>query len=90
MPNSLEDLARLMSNVTLTQPSHISARNEKDEQESALFDDIQKLASVTSKLGTEVDQAQVVNHDDDTLLSCRIAAIGSVLEAVCRNNENRP
>ena len=80
MPNSLEDLARLMSNVTLTQPSHISARNEKDEQESALFDGIQKLASVTSKLGTEVDQAQVVNHDGDTLLSCRIAAIGSVLK----------
>ena len=51
-----------MSNVTLTQPSHISARNEKDEQESALFDGIQKLASVTSKLGTEVDQAQVVKQ----------------------------
>lgn len=80
MPNSLEDVARLMSNVTLTQPMHVNAGNEKNEQENALYDDIQKLASVTSKLGTEVNQAQVVNRDGNTLLNFRIAAIGLVLK----------
>jgi hypothetical protein len=80
MPNSQEDLARLMSNVTLTQPTYASARNEREERESILYDDVGKLASITSKLGIEVNKAQILSQDSDALLSSRIAAIGLVLK----------
>jgi hypothetical protein len=80
MPNPQEDLARLMSNVTLTQPVYVGARNEREEQESILCDDIRNLASITSKLGIEVNKAQVLSQDSNPLLSCRIAAIGLVLK----------
>lgn len=80
MPDQQEDLARLMSHVTLTQPTRAIARNETDERESIVYDDVAKLASITPKLGIEVNKAQILCQDSDTLLSSRIAAIGLVLK----------
>lgn len=80
MPNSQEDLTRLMSNVTLTQSTYASAKNERDERESILYDDIGKLASATSNLGIEVNKIQSLGQYSDTLLSSRVAAIGLVLK----------
>jgi hypothetical protein len=39
---------------------HVSSKKEKDKQESVLYDDMQELQSITSKLGTELKQAQIV------------------------------
>jgi hypothetical protein len=41
---------------------------------------MQALQSITSELGTEMKQAQVVNQDGNALPSCRIAVIGVVFK----------
>ncbi|KAM0715815.1 hypothetical protein Q7P37_008329 [Cladosporium fusiforme] len=80
MPDTSEDLTRLMSNVTLAQPTHASARDGREEQERSLDREIRKLASITSELGVEAIKAQTSNQDSNVLVSRRVADIGSLLK----------
>lgn len=71
-------LARLLSNVTLTQPTQVGGSDQKGEQERVIDHEVQMLACATSMLGAEASQAQIVNQDANALLSCRVAALGSL------------
>lgn len=80
MPDSPEDLTRLMSNFTLNQPTRGSTTNEKLRQEGSLYADLQALASNASGPRAEVKEAQAVGQDRNAPLSRRVAATGSVLK----------
>lgn len=78
MLDSADYLARPLSNVTLTQPTHATASDRKREQEESIDHDIQRLASSATEMGEEARQAQIVNADGNSLLSNRLAALGSL------------
>lgn len=76
-----ENLARLISNVSLAQqPIHSPARNNEAEQEDRICDSIQDLSLSASELATEVQQAHDIHEDGNTHFSRRLAAIGLVLK----------
>jgi hypothetical protein len=80
MSHISEDLVRLMSNVTLTQPMHVPVSNNEAEQENELCVDMQALSFTASELAAAAQQAHDINEDGNTRLSRRIAAIGLVLK----------
>lgn len=76
-----EDIALRISNVTLTQARHVSARDGKEAEERAfLRDQMCGLASAASALSTQIQEAQALNGNDSAVLSCRVAALGSLLQ----------
>lgn len=78
MLDSTAYLVPSLSNVTLTQPTHVTASDRKHEQEEFIDHDIQRLASSATDLGEEARQAQIVNGDGNSLLSNRVAVLGSL------------